>query len=156
MDKLLKLVKHFEGCKLTSYQDTGGVWTIGYGETAGVTRGMKISQEIADVLLKSRLTGLLEVVQTLTNNELNQNAEYAVTSLVYNIGVGAFERSTLLKLILKSVDTTPTESPEMCDLITKEIKRWNKDNGKVLPGLVRRRAAEVTLFMTGALVLDPS
>jgi lysozyme len=90
----LNLIKSFEGLRLEAYQDTAGVWTIGYGHTHGVTPEMKITEYGADVLLHEDLEyAKVAVAQTIkkpmTNHEFG-----AFVSLTHNIGVGAFRKST--------------------------------------------------------------
>lgn len=154
---LITLVKHFEGCHLTAYKDPVGIWTIGWGETDGVTRGMKISQEIADAMLLHRLTTFAEQVNYFLNFDLalrfaspprgplQEHELGAITSLVYNIGFGAFRRSTLARKLRLG---RPTNKE-----VTAQFIRWNKAGGRVLPGLVRRRKAEAHFFETGEIKL---
>jgi lysozyme len=142
MDKLIKLVKHFEGCRLTAYQDAVGVWTIGWGETEGVKRGMKISQEMADALLEKRLDTLYVQVDSMIPGLRPQSEIYALCSFAYNLGLGALKRSTLLKRVKDNASE---------DEVTRQFMRWTKAGGKELPGLVRRRKAEAHLFCTGEL-----
>jgi lysozyme len=90
MDKLIKLVKHFEGCRLTAYWDKyGKVWTIGWGETEGVKKGMKISQEMADALLEKRLNDLYSRVDLLTDLASESHEVEALTSFAYNCGLAS-------------------------------------------------------------------
>lgn len=133
----LELVKSFEGLRLKAYRDVVGVPTIGYGETRGVEMGMEITAEEAEQMLIKRYdefeAGVLELVtRPLTENELG-----ALTSFTYNIGLGAFSRSTLLKLINKN-------DP----LAVNQFARWNKAGNRVWPGLTRRRYKEALLFST--------
>lgn len=144
MKKLLELVKHFEGCSLTAYKDPAGIWTIGYGETEGVKPDMKISQFMADYLLKKQLEGLYSAVISLTGNCLANHQVEALCSFAYNVGLGALKKSTLLKRILADA---PAEE------ITRQFMRWTTAKGKELPGLVRRRKAEAHFFHTGGVKL---
>lgn len=143
-DNLLRLVKHYEGCRLTAYKDPVGVWTIGYGETAGVKKGMKISQEIAEALLERRLADLWLDVDDFITRYIPSHAHEALCSFAYNVGLGALKRSTLLKKVLSGA---PDEE------ITAEFMKWTKAGGKVLPGLVKRRQAEAHLYTTGEVLL---
>lgn len=137
----LDLIKRFEGCKLTAYPDpgTGGEpWTIGRGHTGGVVEGMKITEQQAlDMLANDCITaedGVANNVKVaLTNNQFS-----ALVSFTFNCGTGALAKSRLLKL-LNSGDY---------DGAAAEFDKWNKGGGKVLTGLVKRRAAERQLFRT--------
>ena len=131
-----KLLKFFEGCKLTAYQDSVGVWTIGYGHTKGVYDGMTITQEEAEQMLLTELEEYEGYVEKYVTVPLTQNQFDALVCWVYNLGPTNFKNSTLLKE-LNSGNYTAAG---------KEITRWNKAGGKVLAGLVRRREAEAQLF----------
>ena len=131
-----KLLKYFEGCRLTAYQDSVGVWTIGYGHTKGVYDGMTITQEEAEQMLLTALEEYEGYVEKYVTVPLTQNQFDALVVWVYNLGPTNFRNSTLLKE-LNSGDYTAAG---------KEITRWNKAGGKVLAGLVKRREAEAQLF----------
>jgi lysozyme len=130
------LLKFFEGCELVAYQDSVGVWTIGYGHTKGVKPGMTITQEEAEQMLKSELAEYEGYVTKYVTVPLTQNQFDALVVWVYNLGPTNFRKSTLLKK-LNSGDYTAAG---------QEITRWNKAGGKVLNGLVKRRKAEAELF----------
>lgn len=144
---LINLVKTSEGCKLTAYQDTGGIWTIGYGATfyqnnLPVKQGDSISQETADELLAFHLDYFTALVKKECPPTLNQNELDALTDFAYNCGNQNLLVSTLLKEV--SADIL---NPD----ISFQFNRWNKDGkGNVLPGLVTRRAAESKLYFTPA------
>ena len=131
-----KLLKYFEGCKLTAYQDSVGVWTIGYGHTKGVYEGMTITQEEAEQMLLTELEEYEGYVEKYVTVPLTQNQFDALVVWVYNLGPTNFRRSTLLKE-LNSGNYTAAGN---------EITKWNKAGGKVLAGLVKRREAEAELF----------
>jgi len=135
----IELMHHFEGCKLKAYLDSGGVATIGRGHTRTAIMGMKITQEQADDLFVEDLLETETRVNGLNLN-INQNQFDAIVSLVYNIGIGSFKRSTLLKLIRIYPDNSQ---------IVNEFKKWRKAGGRVLKGLERRRMAEAVLYFTG-------
>jgi lysozyme len=132
----IALVKQFEGLRLRSYQDVGGVWTIGYGHIVGVTAGQTILQEQADSLLESDLQKACSEMQTLVTVWLNQNQVDALTSWVFNLGIGKLEESTLLRLLNMGQYTE----------IPSEMKKWVYAAGEIQPGLVLRRAAEAALW----------
>lgn len=132
------LIKTMEGLKLKAYQDTGGVWTIGYGETKNVTPGMQISIQQAERYLETRLAILEQEILTLVKVPLNDNQLSALESFCYNLGIGAFAGSTMLKMINKG---------DFKDAAL-QFGFWVHDNGKIIPGLVKRRAIEAKLFST--------
>lgn len=146
-EKGINLVKEFEGLRLTAYRDSVGVWTIGYGNTfyedgTTVKQGDKITQERADYLFRSIVDKFADQVRAaLTNPDRVSDAQFsAMVSLAYNIGIGAFRGSTLLR----KANVNP------CDpTIPDEFLRWNKAGGKVLAGLTRRRKAEADLYKNG-------
>ena len=138
-NKGIELIKQFEGCRLNAYQDSVGVWTIGYGHTEGVTEGMEISEHQAEIMLGSDLVKYANYINEYVTVSLNPNQFDALTSWVYNLGPGNLKSSTMLKVLNEgNYDDVPFQ-----------IKRWNKAGGKVLKGLVRRREAEAELFATG-------
>jgi lysozyme len=136
-DEGIRLIRHFEGCRLTAYHDPVGILTIGYGHTgADVRQGMTITQDQADALLGEDLMKFAQGVRRVVPSTINHAQFSACVSLAYNVGLGAFEVSTLLKRI---------GANEYWDA-ANEFTRWNKAGGKVLPGLLRRRWAERDLF----------
>lgn len=134
--KGLEMIKHFEGLELNAYQCAAGVWTIGYGHTKGVQKGMVISEDTANEMLVEELNEYENYINTLVNVELNQNQFDAMVSWVYNLGGGNLKASTLLK-VLNAGDYAG---------VPAQMMRWNKAGGKVLEGLTRRRQAEADLF----------
>ena len=132
----IALLKHFEGCKLNAYQDSVGVWTIGYGHTKGVERGMKISQEEAESMLQQELEHEYEDYISDIDQHLTQCQFDALVCWVYNLGPTNLRSSTMLKEIIAG----------NMDLVPFQMKRWDKAGGKVLLGLTRRRNAEALLF----------
>jgi len=142
-DKGIALIKQFEGCKLTAYQDSVGVWTIGYGWTQPVDgkqirAGMVIKQEEADRLLKTGLVSYENDVSRLVKVGLTQGQFDALVSFTYNLGARSLSTSTLLRK-LNAGDYAGASD---------EFLRWNKAGGKVLNGLTRRREAERALFLS--------
>ncbi|WP_379933102.1 lysozyme [Enterobacter sichuanensis] len=142
-DKGIALIKEFEGCKLTAYQDSVGVWTIGYGWTQPVDgkpirAGMTIKQETAERLLKTGLISYESDVSRLVKVGLTQGQFDALVSFTYNLGARSLSTSTLLRK-LNSGDYAAAAD---------EFLRWNKAGGKVLNGLTRRREAERALFLS--------
>lgn len=139
----LTLLKSFEGCELTAYQDPVGIWTVGYGWTQPVNgkpvgKGMIITQETADHLLQSGVVQYEKGVTRLLSVTVNQAQFDALVDFAYNLGVKALEGSTLLKK-LNAGDYAGAAD---------EFPKWNKAGGKVLNGLVKRRAAERAFFLS--------
>lgn len=137
-NKGIELIQKFEGLRLTAYKCPAGVWTIGYGHTKGVQSDMKISQAQATQFLKEDLKSCEKCVNQYVKVGLNQNQFDALVSFTFNCGGGALKSSTLLKKLNKG-DYTGAAN---------EFLRWNKSNGKVLNGLIKRRKAEKELFLT--------
>ncbi|MBE9491050.1 MAG: lysozyme [Bacteroidetes bacterium] len=130
------LIKEFEGFRDKAYKCPAGVWTIGYGHTLGVQEGDVITKAEGQELLLCDLRTAISAVNSLVTVQLSQSQFDALVSFVFNIGIGAFVRSTLLKVLNNC----------QYEQVPHELKRWNKSNGKVLAGLVRRREAEAQLF----------
>ena len=142
-DKGIALIKEFEGCKLTAYQDSVGVWTIGYGWTQPVDgkpirAGMTINQETAERLLKTGLVSYESDVSLLVKVGMTQGQFDALVSFTYNLGSRSLSTSTLLRK-LNAGDYAGAAD---------EFLRWNKAGGKVLNGLTRRREAGRALFLS--------
>lgn len=138
--KAIDLIKQFEGCRLRAYQDSGGIWTIGWGTTGpGIQEGLGISQATADSMLMGHVREIgLALTDILGNFLLNQNQLDALTSFCYNVGLTAFRLSTMCKLI-KAQDMTGASA---------EFTRWDHVDGVVSEGLLRRRMSEQALFLS--------
>ena len=146
-DEGLRLIKSFEGYhearedgSCEAYQCPAGVWTIGWGCTKGVNQGMIWTAEEAEAAFRYELRGFEAGVARVTTVDLNQNQFDALVSFAYNCGIGALERSSLLKAVNR----------QQWDKAAAAFHDWNKGGGKVLPGLVQRRAREAALFMKPA------
>ncbi|MCY1388643.1 Lysozyme RrrD [compost metagenome] len=139
-DRGLSLIKSFEGLRLQAYQDAVGVWTIGYGATRGVKAGMAITKEQAERMLLNDVQRFEPEVERLVKVQLSQSQWDALMSFTYNLGAANLESSTLLKLLNRKDYAGAAD----------QFPRWNRAGGKVLPGLVRRRAAERDLFLESA------
>ena len=141
-DKGITLIKSFEGCKLRAYQDSVGIWTIGYGATfyqdgSNVKSGDTLTQQQADELLNYHVDLFAEKVKPLIKGELSDNKFSALVSFAFNAGAGALAKSTLLK----KVNANPEDVS-----ISSEFAKWDKAGGKQLRGLARRRKAEADLY----------
>lgn len=141
--KGIQLIKEFEGLKLQAYLCPALIPTIGYGHTKTVTQAdvknkKTITKEVAEVLLKGDLVSFERCVNRVVKVDLNQNQFDALVSLAFNIGVGAFSRSTLMRRLNES----------KYEIAAEQFAAWRMGGGKILPGLVRRRAAERQLFLS--------
>ena len=135
----LALVRDYEGLRLEAYQDTSGIWTIGYGHTRGVRPGDSISAEQAEQFLEADLMEAERAVASYVRVPLTDNQFSVLVSFVFNEGEGAFAKSTLLRKLNEGGYA----------LVPACLKSWIFDDGRVLPGLVKRRAAEAALWSTG-------
>ena len=139
----LNLIKQFESFRAAPYLCSAGVPTIGYGTTVypnGIKvklSDQKITQQLAESFLQFHVNAIEKDVSKLVKVTLTQNQLDALVSFAYNVGLNAFQDSTLLKL-LNAGDI---------DGASKQFERWNKAGGKVSNGLTRRRNAEKALFL---------
>lgn len=133
----LNLIKSFEGVRLTAYRCPAGKWTIGYGHTKGVKKGMYISEAVATHFLIQDVQRVEQLINSYGSiYHWKQNEFDALASFTFNCG------SANLKRLLKYGTRTKSQ-------IADAILLYNKANGKVLSGLVRRRNAERELFVKG-------
>jgi lysozyme len=132
----LELIKHFEGFKDTAYKCPADVWTIGYGFTKGVKPGDTMTRAEADMRLAKEVNEFAEGVARLCTRKPTDNQLAAMTALAFNIGLGAFQRSSVLR----------HHNAGDFNQARAAFALWNKAGGKVLAGLVRRRAAEAQLY----------
>ncbi|MBS7457705.1 lysozyme [Coralloluteibacterium stylophorae] len=139
----LDLIKSYESLELEAYLCPANVWTIGYGHTGkDVKRGMVISNEAAEELFALDIARFTQGVLRLLKVPVTDNQLGALVSLAFNIGLGAFRESTLL---LRLNEGRYEDVPE-------QFVRWNKGRNAygaliVLRGLMRRRTAEVDLWL---------
>lgn len=142
-DDGLTLIKRFEGLELSAYQDSVGVWTIGYGHTSAagdpqVTPGQRITEAEAEAILRKDLRYFEDGVRDVVKVPLNSDQFSALVSFAFNLGVGALGGSTLLRK-LNAGDYQGAAN---------EFPRWVKAGGQTLLGLVKRRNAEQALFLS--------
>jgi lysozyme len=132
----LALTEQFEGCRLISYQDSVGVWTIGYGHTRGVYRGQVCTQAQAEEWLLEDVQIAVNTVNTHVKRAITQAEFDALVDFTFNLGSGSFTGSTLLKLV------------NIGDLegAANQFEKWDKAGGRVVAGLLRRRQAEEAEF----------
>ena len=137
-DRCVNMIASYEGCRLEAYKCPAGVWTIGYGHTAGVKQGDRLAskEEAKQLLLKDIVKYADKVNACVRNGKLifvpNQNQFDALTSFCYNCGAG-----NLQKLVTGRTETQ----------IADAMLLYNKGGGKVLAGLIRRRQEEHDLFL---------
>ncbi len=144
------LIKSFEGLRLKAYQDSVGIWTIGYGATrwpdgSKVKQGDKITLKKAEELLLHDVARHANPMLALTKVPLTDNQYGALVSWTFNLGVGAFQRSTLRQRLNRGE----------YHLVDEEILKWDKAGGRRLRGLTRRRQAEADLFNTRTEIPQP-
>jgi lysozyme len=133
----LALTKCFEGLRLTPYQDTGGVWTIGYGHTGpDVHAGRTIDEAEATALLMVDLQKAVDCVNGAVTTPLKQGQFDALVDFTYNAGCRGLLHSTLLRRV---------NAGEL-DAAAVQYGLWVDAGGEVVSGLVRRRAAEAAMF----------
>lgn len=134
----LRLITTYEGLSLKSYKDAVGIWTIGYGHTAGIGPGMTITKQKAEEMLRKELGKFEAAVAGCVKVPLNDNQFSALVAFSYNLGANALKTSTLLKK-LNAKDYAGAAN---------EFLRWDKAGGKSLLGLSRRRHSERALFLS--------
>jgi len=138
----INMVCGFEGLRLKAYDDGVGVWTIGFGTIkypngVRVKKGDTCTESQAEEYLRNDLVVFENAINRLVKATLNQNQFDALSSFTYNLGEGNLSKSTLLKkLNAKDYKGAAAEFP-----------KWNKAGGRVLAGLVKRRKAEMELFL---------
>jgi GH24 family phage-related lysozyme (muramidase) len=142
----VEIVKRFEGLRLNSYQDSAGIWTIGYGTTRingmPVTRGMTITQAQADQLLLDHLNAdAAKAVQSRTKSLITQSMFDALTCFTYNVGQGTYGKSTLLS------ELNSDKYLESANQFSQFNKATIDGVKQSLPGLTARRTAEKDLFL---------
>ena len=132
-----QLIRDFEGLRLSAYRDAVGVLTIGYGHTKGVRPGQVITEADAERLLREDLEPIeRQLTADLGEDGVLQCQFDALCSFCFNLGIGAYMKSTLRKYVKAGRD----------DEAEKEFAKWVHAGGRVLPGLVRRRKAEAELY----------
>lgn len=141
-DHGLQHIMESEGCRLDAYPDPGSggtPWTIGVGHTGGVRPGDRCTMEEAMAWLRADVAWAEEAVSGQVRVPLSQRQFDALVSFVFNVGAGQFGSSTLLRL-LNQGDHAGAAA---------QFERWTRAAGRVLPGLVKRRAAERAMFEGG-------
>jgi lysozyme len=136
-DAGLSLTKRYEGLRLKAYQDSGGIWTVGYGHTGpDVRAGREVTALEAEALLRADLRSAIDCVNAAVKVPLAQNHFDALVDFTYNAGRGSFLRSALLQRLNKG-DLAGADD---------QFALWIHVNGQPSRGLQRRRAAESAMF----------
>lgn len=136
----IELLKRFEGYREQAYRDAVGVWTIGYGFTKNVKPGQRMSRDEAEQRLIQEVAVYERAALTACTRRVTPNQLAALTSLFYNVGTGWIRKSSVIRAHNRG------------DLkgVQAGFAAFVKAGGRVLPGLVRRRNAEIALYMDGA------
>ena len=137
--KGIDFIRSYEALRLKAYDDSTGVWTIGYGHTAGVAPGMTITESQAIEYFKADLKSFERSVNKYVFAPITQNMFDALVSFAFNLGAGTLKRSTLLKKLNQNDIAGAAE----------EFGRFIFAGGKMMRGLVRRRDAEKEIFLNG-------
>ena len=132
----LELIKKFEGCETSAYQDSVGVWTIGFGHTKGVEEGQTCSIEDAESMLADEMDEYEGYINNMVKVELQQHEFDSLVAWVYNLGPTNLSESTMLKVL----------NGGQFVRVRDEMNRWTRAGGEILEGLVRRRQAESLMF----------
>jgi lysozyme len=135
------LIRESEGFRARAYRDAVGIWTIGYGHTSAagapdVKAGDEVSREDAETILTRDVEMFAGGVARLVTQALSDAQFSALVSFAYNVGLGNFKGSGVLRAVNEGDFAS----------VPRRLAAWNKAQGRVLPGLVKRRAAEAELF----------
>ena len=137
----LALTRRFEGLRLQAYQDSAGVWTIGYGHTGPeVKPGQRISELEAEALLRADMTAAVKCANRAVEVEISQAQFDALADFCFNVGRGAFLQSSLLRYV----------NQENFQAVVVQFGNWVYAGGMRVEGLARRRAAEAAMFQGDA------
>ena len=138
--KGIDLIKEFEGCRLEAYKCVAGKWTIGYGHTANVKQGDRITEQEAENLLRDDLASFEKLVnnKSYVPQSINQNQFDALVSFAFNLGGRNLKE-------LCTANYPPNQ--KTTNHIAQEITLYNKAGGKKVQGLVNRREKEKKLFL---------
>ncbi len=133
----LSLIREFEGFYPVPYRCPAGLWTVGYGHVlAPYESYVRITQAQAEALLRKDVRHAALSVLALVRVPLTQGQFDALVSFAFNLGSGAFERSTLRRAVNRQAH----------DEVPEQLLRWVYAAGRKMPGLQRRRAAEARLY----------
>jgi lysozyme len=150
-EKGLAFIKRWEGERLVAYQCSANVWTVGVGHTAAMgapfpVKGMKITADESDAIFRRDIATVETSIQPLLKVHVNQRQWDTIVSFVFNVGISAFRKSTLLKKLNAS----------KYDEVPSELLKWVRANGKIVPGLESRRRAEADLWRGASTDKQPN
>ena len=135
----IALIKSFENCRLVSYLDIGKKWTIGWGHRDATTGpGQSCTQQQADAWFVHDIATVANQLSRIVKVPLTDNQFSALVSLTYNLGIGRIESSLTLKLL----------NQKNYKVVPNHMLLWNRVDGVLSSGLIRRRKAEVALWNT--------
>lgn len=136
---LKQFIRNQEGLRLKAYKCSSGVWTIGYGHTRGVKQGMTTTKAQAEKWLEQDLAAFQKQVEDKVEVALKPKQLDSLTSFAYNIGLGGFERSSVLRHV----------NNNQFDMAAKRMKLYVRDGrNRVLAGLQKRREVEASWLTT--------
>ena len=133
----LYIIRKWESLRLKAYQCSAGVWTIGWGHTKGVKQGDVCTIEQANIYFKEDVEEKELQINSL-DLQLTDNEYSALVSFIFNIGIGNFNKSTMLRLLKQNKKIEASN----------EFQKWNKCKGAILNGLTNRRRDERNLFLS--------
>jgi lysozyme len=146
---LLDLIKYYEGLYLEPYRDPVGLWTVGWGHLISLDKTLPkpptITCERAEQLLASDLAQTATLVHGALKRDVEPFLFSALVDFTFNLGIGNLRASTLLRKVNRG---------EQDESLIREFRKWDKAGGRVMNGLVKRRAGEVQLLLTGGF--DPT
>lgn len=137
LEQLAKFLEEVEGFSATIYKDSGGVDTIGIGTLWKKGMPTKVTKEEARAMCINDAKSRLAALEKLCKVQINDNQRIALVSFMYNLGISALQKSTLLKKLNAGNYLGAAE----------EFLRWNKDNGVIVKGLTNRRVKERAKFL---------
>jgi lysozyme len=137
----INLIKRFESLRLDAYLCPAGVWTVGWGHTAGVREGLRITEEMAEEFLCRDIQQAVSGLSTVILAPLTQGQYDALVSLCFNLRGGAQRLSSIAPRLVAKINSGDVAGA------AGELLDIDRANGEVLPGLVRRRQAERAMFV---------
>jgi lysozyme len=138
----IELIKRFESLQLDAYLCPAGVWTIGWGHTAGVQSGMRITEQHAEELLGLDIEEVERNLGSVIHAPLTQGQNDALVSLCFNLKGGPRQLPRVAPKLVSKINSGDYAAAAL------ELLDINHANGAVLPGLTRRREAERELFLS--------
>lgn len=149
----IDLIKHYEGCSLTSYRDSDNILTIGYGHTGNVYENEQITQEQADQYFLNDISSFVRMLNNALTVSVSQNQFDALLSFLYNVGPGEVGVKDGLFHLKSGGPSTLWKMVESKNFegAASQFTLWCRSGGVVLRGLLARRRSEQNLFSNGIL-----